>query len=334
MRHRGFKLAEAGVVAVALAPSIASAADEVRMTIPIISASFAPYLIALDKGYYKQEGLDVTRVTAQGGVATAALLSGGVEVSTSSSAALSAIMRGAPFKIVYTMMDRPDYQLWSTTPEIKTLQDLKGKSVGVQTRGDTYEIAMRLTLQAAGLPTDWVGYAAVGMGTATRAAFASAALPAIMIAKEDLDELSGSATMKRGHMIVNTFDTIRMPYTGAVVSDKLLASNPDEVERFLRATLMGMRYMRGFGPETNAILKKSGAPLDEKTLAIDYADTVKTLTATGDEPEDILRKDMAARAGILNLPADRIPPVSAVYDYRLVHQANAELNKSGWKPVP
>jgi hypothetical protein len=118
------------------------------------------------------------------------------------------------------------------------------------------------------------------------------------------------------------------------VSNKLLASDPHEVERFLRATLMGMRYMRAFGPETNAILKKNGAPLDEKTLAIDYADTVKTLTAKGDEPDDVLRKDMAARAGILNLPADRIPPVSAVYDYRLVHQANDELNKSGWKPAP
>ena len=332
MRFRQTAIAVAA--SVALTPLAASAADELRMTIPVLSASFAPYLIALDKGYYAQEGLDVHRITAQGSVATAALLSGGVEVSTSSSAALSAILRGAPFKIVYTMMDRPDYQLWSTVPEIKTLKDLKGKNVGVQTRGDTYEIAMRLTLKSAGLPGDWVGYTAVGMGTATRAAMASGSLPVVMIAKEDVDELAGSPVLKRGHMIVNTYDTIRMPYTGAVVSDKMLAANPGEVERFLRATVMGMRYMRAFGPETNAILKRAGAKLDDRTLAIDYEDTVKTLTASGDEPEAVLAGDIAARAEILNLPHDKVPSASVVYDYRLLRQANAELDKAGWKPVP
>lgn len=331
MKLKGIVLA---ATVMTLMPAVASAADEVRMTIPVVAASFAPYLIALEKGYYTQEGLDVHRITAQGSVATAALLSGAVEVSTSSSAALSAILRGAPFKIVYTMMDRPDYQLWSTRPELKTLQDLKGKNVGVQTRGDTYEIAMRLTLQSAGLPMDWVGYTPVGMGLATRAVMETGSLPAVMIAKEDVDALSGSSALKRGHLIVNTFDSIRMPYTGAVVSDKLLAQNPGEVERFLRATLMGMRYMRAFGPETNAILKKSGAHLDDRTLAIDYADTVKTLTANGDEPPDVLHKDILARAAILNLPRDKVPPVSAVYDYRLLRQANAELDKAGWKPSP
>jgi hypothetical protein len=114
----------------------------------------------------------------------------------------------------------------------------------------------------------------------------------------------------------------------------MLAANPGEVERFLRATLMGMRYMRAFGPETNAILKKAGAQLDDRTLAIDYADTVKTLTASGDEPEEILAKDIAARAALLNLPQDKVPPVGAVYDYGLLRRANAALDKAGWKPVP
>lgn len=333
-RSKMLGVAMAPLVAAALTPSRASAGDAMRMTIPVLSSSFAPYLVALDKGYYAEEGLDVQRINAQGGVATAALLSGGIEVSTSSSAALSAIMRGAPFKIVYTMMDRPDYQLWSTLPELKTLQDLKGKNVGVQTRGDTYEIAMRLTLRASNLPVDWVGYTAIGMGSATRAAVASGALPAIMIAKEDLDELGDAPVLKRGHMIVNTFDTIRMPYTGAVVSNKLLAEHPGEVERFLRGTLKGLRYMRAFKDGTNAALKRSGATLDDHTLATDYDDVVKTLTAKGDEPDDVLRKDMEARAELLNIPPEKVPPVDQVYYYRLLRQANAELDEAGWKPAP
>jgi NitT/TauT family transport system substrate-binding protein len=312
----------------------ASAADKILMTIPLISISFGPYIIAMDKGYYADEGLDVQRVNAQGGVATAALLSGSADISTSSAAALSAILRGASAKIVYTMMDRPNYQIWSTAPELKTLQDLKGKAVGVQTRGDTYEVAMRLTLQAAGLSPDWVSYTPIGTGSAARASIQSGSLPGVVIAKEDLQGLTDTPALERGHMIVDTFKTIRMPYTGAVVSDKYLAAHPDIVKRYLVGTLKGLRYIRAFRAQTNAILKKAGADLDDHALDINYTDVVETLTKTGEETDDILRKDMEVRASLLNITPDKVRPVGDVYDYRLLREANAELDKSGWKPAP
>jgi ABC-type nitrate/sulfonate/bicarbonate transport system substrate-binding protein len=325
--------AACGLISIALAPSHAAAADQIRMTIPVISASFAPYIVAMAKGYYAEDGLDVQRINAQGSVATAALLSGNADVSTSSSAALSALLRGASLKIVYTMMDRPNYQLWSTQPELKTLQDLKGKNVGVQTRGDTYEVAVRLTLKAAGLPPDWVAFTAIGSGAAARAVIQSGSLPVVLIAKEDLDAVAGTSALQRGHMIVNTFNTIRMPYTGAVVSNAFLSAHPDEVERFLHATLKGLRYMRAFRAETNAIIKKSGSDLDARALDVNYTDVLETLTATGDEPVETLRKDMDVRAALLNIPADKVRPLDEVYDYRLLHKASAELDKKGWKPV-
>lgn len=323
----------AGVFFIA-ATSMASAADKLLMTIPLISISFGPYIIAMDKGYYAEEGLDVQRVQAQGSVATAALLSGSADISTSSSAALSAILRGAALKIVYTMMDRPNYQIWSTAPELKTLQDLKDKNVGVQTRGDTYEIAMRLTLDAAGLSSDWVGYTPIGTGAAARAIIQSGTLPAVVIAKEDLDLLAGSSILQKGHMIVNTFDTIRMPYTGAAISDKLLADHPDIIKRYLVATMKGLRYVLAFSAQTNAILKKEGANLDDHILDVNYTDVLETMTATGEDPADRLRKDMEVRALLLNIPANKVPTVDQVYDYRLLREANAELDKAGWKPVP
>jgi NitT/TauT family transport system substrate-binding protein len=315
------------------APSVASAADKLLMTIPLISVSFGPYIVAMSKGYYEEEGLDVERVNAQGSVATAALLSGSANISTSSSAALSAILRGASLKIIYTMMDRPNYQIWSTSPELKTLQDLKGKNVGVQTRGDTYEIAVRLTLRSAGLSPDWVAYTPIGTGAAARAIIQSGKLPAVAIAKEDVDLLADSPALKKGHMIVNTFDTIRMPYTGAAVSDKFLADNPDVIKRYLVATMKGLRYLRAFRAETNAILKKEGSELDDHTADLNYTDVTETLTEKGEGSEDNLRNDMEVRASLLNVPPDKVPPVGAVYDYRLLREANAELDKSGWQPT-
>jgi NitT/TauT family transport system substrate-binding protein len=314
--------------------SAASAADKLLMTIPLVSASFGPYLVAMAKGYYTEEGLDVQIVHAQGSVATAALLSGSANISTSSSAALSAILRGASLKIVYTMMDRPNYQIWSTAPELKSLKDLKGKNVGVQTRGDTFEIATRLSLEAAHLPPDWVGYTPIGTGTAARAVIQSGTLPAVVIAKEDVDALAGTPALKRGHLIVNTFNTIRMPYTGAAVSAKFLAENPDIIKRYLIGTMKGLRFMRTFRAQTNKILKDAGSNLDAHDLDVNYTDVLETLTATGEEPKENLRKDMEVRASLLNIAADKVPPVSKVYDYHLLNEANAELDKKGWKPTP
>jgi NitT/TauT family transport system substrate-binding protein len=328
------KVAVVTAAAIVFAVPAASAADKLRMPIPLISISFGPYIVAMNKGYYAEEGLDLERVNAQGGIATAALLSGSAEISTSSSAALSALLRGAALKIVYTMMDRPNYQVWSTSPELKTLRDLKDKNVGVQTRGDTFEIAMRLTLQSAGLSPDWVAYTPIGAGTAARATIQSGALPAVVIAKEDVDSLSGTSALRRGHMIVNAFNTIRMPYTGAAVSDKFLADHPDIVKRYLVATMKGLRYMRAFRTETNAILKKAGADLDDRTLDTNYTDVVETLTPSGEESADVLRKDMEVRASLLNIAPDKIRPVDQAYDYRLLREANATLDKAGWKPAP
>ena len=133
---------------------------------------------------------------------------------------------------------------------------------------------------------------------------------------------------------VDTFETIRMPYTGAVISDKLLASNPGLVKRYLRATLKGMRYMRTFRAETNAILKRLGADEDDRTLEVNYTAVVATLTDKGEEANEVLKNDMAVRASLLNIPPDQVRPVKDVYDYTLLREANDELDKAGWKPTP
>jgi ABC-type nitrate/sulfonate/bicarbonate transport system substrate-binding protein len=146
--------------------------------------------------------------------------------------------------------------------------------------------------------------------------------------------LKGTPGLQRGHMIVDTFEAIRMPYTGAAVSTKLLAEHPDTVRRYLVATMKGLRYMRAFRAETNAIMRKDGSTLDDHTLDTNYSDVTASLTANGEESTENLRKDMEVRASLLSIPANKVPTVDQAYDYRLLREANAELDKRGWKPTP
>jgi NitT/TauT family transport system substrate-binding protein len=322
----------AGLLAL-MASSADAAPRIVKVTIAALSANFAPYFIPIDKGYYAEEGLTLEVTNAPGGVATPALLSGTVDISTSAASALSAIMRGAKLKILYTMSDRPTYQLWSTKPDLKTLKDLKGLSVGVQSRGDTFELAMRLTLHQAGLPGDWVGYTPLGFGNAAQAAIASGSLPAAVLSSADVDVLRTSGALGHGNMIADMFKDLRMPYSGIAVSDSLLRSDPDMLTRFLRATMKGVRYMEAFRDETVAIVLKRDPSLTRHAADLDYDDVVRTLRPDGIVSDDILRKDEEVRAEVLKIPADKLRPLSELYDYTLLRSVNAELDKSGWKPT-
>ncbi len=127
-------------------------AEKIKITVAALNANFAQYFAAEDKGYFKEEGLDVEPVVVGGVMATAALIAGSIHYSGSSSSAMTAILRGAPIKVILVGQSRPIYEMWSFDPAVKTFEDLKGKLIAVVQRGGTDEIAVRMILKAKSLP--------------------------------------------------------------------------------------------------------------------------------------------------------------------------------------
>jgi len=329
----------ARLMAIALALVLATLAhadtQKIKMTVTSRTATSAPYFIAVEKGYFAAQNLEVEFVDAGGGVAIPALISGTVDFSMSAAVSVGASMRGAALRVIYTMADRPPYELWSTQPEIKTLADLKGKQVAIISRGDTFEIAMRITLRDAGLPPDFVGYTALGAGTAPRqAAFASGSLPGVILSSGDVTPMKSMPFFAKAHMIVDMEKSIRMPYTGVATSLRLIETQPELVKRFLRAMVRGVLYMRAFKAQTVDILLKADPANTRDALDADWEDLMPALTSDGTAPESLIRKDLEVRATILNIPDDKIPPSSQVYDYAPLREVAAEIAASGWKPAP
>ncbi len=121
------------------ASTVAHAEDHIRFSYVVPTIDYTPLLVAIDDGYFTQEGIAVELVQAQGGIATPALISGDLDFSGSSSAAISAVLEGAHLKVLTTGEDRSTCELWAR-PDIKSLEELKGQQVGVISRGDTTEI--------------------------------------------------------------------------------------------------------------------------------------------------------------------------------------------------
>jgi sulfonate transport system substrate-binding protein len=138
----------AGLVALA---AKAEAADHIKATVPVLAdTAYAMYLIAADKGYFRDEDIDADVVVAGGGVATPALISGDAQFTGSPGAAIPAILKGAPIKLVLVTQEHPSYQLWAGDPSIKTLADLKGKRVAFG-KGSSAHNLLVAALEKAGL---------------------------------------------------------------------------------------------------------------------------------------------------------------------------------------
>ena len=311
----------------------AFALEKVKVTMASASNNYAPYVAAIEKGYFKEEGFDVQIIKAGGGVATPALMSGDVHFSTSGSSALSAILRGAPIKLVFFPWERPSYQLWSTKPEITTVAQLKGKAVGIQTRGDTFEVALRLVLKARGMGGNSIIYTPLGYGGGRRAAISSGSLPAAVLGVLDVERLRGSEGLKRGHMLVNMFDEVRMPYTGIAVGTKALKDDPARVKRFVKACIKGLAYFSAYKDASIDIVQKYNKRASRKAIEVDYASVRASRTVDGTVSVALQRQDALIRAEIIGVPKDKILPVSQIFDFRLAKEVNKELKAAGWKPT-
>ena len=89
-----------------------------------------PFHVAVEKGYYAHEGLEVELIQMRDTVANQALIGGNVEFATPGGASLTAIIAGLPARIVFTGFQRPFWHLY-VRAEIREIAALKGKRIGI-----------------------------------------------------------------------------------------------------------------------------------------------------------------------------------------------------------
>jgi NitT/TauT family transport system substrate-binding protein len=323
-----------GITAAALLCLPAHAADKVKVTYPTLTSSYIFFFSAIQKGYYKDEGLDVDVVEAAGGVATPALVSGDVQFSTSGSSAISAIMKGARLKVLAVGEDRPSWQIWTTKPEIKTLQDLKGLQIGILSRGDTGEVAIRYVLKKQGLPQDFVSYTPMGSSLGTRMAVVRAgSLPAAVLQPAEVETLRAGGGLANAHMIMDLAQEVRSTFNGLATSDDMIKNHADTVMRFVRATRKGMIYARdNRDGAIDVFVKQMKAQPD--AAAHGYDELRKVMAQDGAIAPEAQQNELALRADMLGMPASQIPSVASVFDFSWLEKVNAELKASGWQPGP
>ena len=311
------------LVAFLVGPWHAPRAETVKLSYAEPAADYVGFFIAVEKGFYAKEGIDVELVRAGGGIATPALISGDIQFSTSASSAISAILRGARLKVISVTEDRPDYQLWASGPSIQTFDDLRGKQVGVITRGDTGEIALRYALMTRRLPPDFIAFTPLGPGPARLATLASKTLPATLLYWLETSAISGDRKFDHAHLLTDLRREVRMVFNGLATSDKLIANQPGLVRRFVHATLEGIAYAKAHRDQAVDILARyEKSSID--AAGAEYDHIVPAIVSDGIVPQDLQARELRLRAEMLGIAKDGNLPPSKVFDFTFVRSASSQ----------
>lgn len=322
---RGLPAAVFALLIAAIAPCSAFAIDNIRVSYATLSAAYMDHICAMDKGFFRDEGLNIEVIRAPGGVATPGLLSGQFHFSSSASSAVSAAVRGGPVKIIYTNLSRPTYSLVSIRPEITSAKDLVGKKIAINSFGDTGHLATLLYLKKMRVNPSSVLFIAVGRNEVRFPALLSGAIDASPLTVRDLIALKDQKHV----VLANLNKEIQLVWNGVSTSNRTLAENPNLVERFMRALAKGREFARRYRDEAvGFISKRDATPME--AIRVDYDVTKASMTDDGSLPDDVLRDEITTRAEITKVSTP--PDISSVFDYSIIRKNYAQLKAAGWQP--
>jgi NitT/TauT family transport system substrate-binding protein len=303
------------ILAVSPAPAEAQL-KKVRLAIPTVDIVTLPLKMAQAMGFYQKEGLEVEIILIAGALGVRAVLGNSVEFSTASGSILAAAARGVPVKLVSVITAKPTFDLVSE-PKIQSFGQLKGKLVGISTRGGTFEHITRLILERNGLhPDKDVTILALGrqddIHLGLKAGRISAAIfsppRSLLLYRDGFHKLAVSGDYLPHY-----------PIGGLGVTDELVKKNPADIQAFVRATMRGIAYYRQNRPGSIKFIAKELKMADE-SLAAQMFDWHQTVLAEEGRPSqdwingvlDFTRKSLEMAA-----------PISAeqVFDFSFVDKA-------------
>lgn len=297
----------------------------VNMAIPAKSFQMAIYPIAQQKGYMKEEGLDLRVIYIAPTTSIQALLGGDVQFTGAGTSALVAIARAnAPLKVVAATNDRV-LQWLLTRPDIAAPKELKGKRIattGVAAIA-TFMLKQILAKHSLDANKDPI-YLDPGQGNQLPALLAGTMDAAVLSVEQRYVGLDkGMREMFFfGNEVKNSWGTL-------ATSDRVIKENPKMVAAFLRATLKALRYVRQDKEGTIAALMKFSDVSRQQATRV-YDDLIGTFTRTGAVDEEAQRNDLDIIRQVVN--AAEAVQVSKAYDFSFALEADQQLSKLNWKP--
>jgi NitT/TauT family transport system substrate-binding protein len=242
----------------------------------------AYFYVALDKGFYKQEGLNVTILRGQGSGDAIKKVAAGAATFGFADAGSLVLARGndgVPVKLVSVVYVQPPQAIFVlASSDIKTPKDLEGKTVAEPPAGAN-RLIFPAYAKAAGIDESKVKWVAAD-GAALPTMLASKRVDAIgqFLVGEPVIEAATSPEKVRAL----PYKDVGLSYygNGLIATEQMIASNPALVKSFVRATIKGMKEAFANPKEAGIIMHKyqkqlSPDVIEGETRLVEQLATIK-----------------------------------------------------------
>ena len=223
----------------------------------------APYAVAIEKGFYKDAGLDIDGVlTSKGGGTTMRnvmafpLPYGEVALS----AALAAMKQGIDLKIVHSGVLTAGEILWVTLPDsgVASVKDMAGKKVAFTSPKSVTDMLLTMVTDKHAIKVETVAAGGIGGGLTMVEQKAVVAAPV-------MDPIWSKVSTRFKPVFLVKDELPAMVQTVGVTTTEYAKANPDKLRKLVQARKKGVDFVYANPEETARIVAKQyGA--DEKVI--------------------------------------------------------------------
>jgi len=291
----------------------AEAPAKIRIAYASRSSSALPQYVALQKGFFKGEALDVEIIQMNPRLGATAVVNGDVTFATPFTSTFRGILQGFPMKLVFVHIKKGPYFLM-VRPDIKEVQQLRGKKIGVATIKGTDQLVAEEMLQSKGFNISQIQAVAIGDGPVRMQALVSGAVEAVCLAPpHDL------MLRKMGYNALLGPPEIGLPSAGMLTSDRLIKEQPQLVRRTLKALLRSHYHIiENRQDAIQTLIKWLPQPLDVAEHSYDAE--LKTLNRDGTMTD-------AELEAIIERVGEKKRPLNEVRDFTFARAALKEIGR-------
>lgn len=235
-----------GLLAAILAlGSIASAADTASLRLNwYLGGLHSPFYLGVERGFYRDEGIDLTLNEGRGSAAAAQIIGAKGDTFGMSDAGslMLAASKGMPIRSFFSLLSSSDFAIISLEENgIKSPKDLEGKTVA-SSAGDALTQLLPAVIEANGLTKDKI-----------KVVFMDPATKPVALMEKKVDALLGGASDQFWLVKYKGFKPTRLMFADIGVDTigmtlhahtDTLASNPDLVRRFVKASIRSWEAAR------------------------------------------------------------------------------------------
>jgi NitT/TauT family transport system substrate-binding protein len=314
------------LVGVLLLPGKAAfALDKVSVTLPAKSLQFIIFPVAKERGYMKEEGIDLNIVVMAATPGLQAVVAGEMDFTGSGSSALVAVAQGnAPLKTVLAVNDQV-LQWLMARPQYSAFKELKNKKIAVTGIAAVATFMLKKVALKYGLDANRdLTFLALPPGQRL-AAIQTGVVDAGLLSSEErfaaLDQ-GMKEILYLGKEVKNSWGTI-------ATNDQFIKTKPKLMHGVMRALLKALRLVKqNREVAMNALMKFS--ELDKDLAARTYDGMIGTFTTNGVVDEETQKNDLDIVREVLNMTKEI--PIQRAYDFSFAKKADNELTQAGWRP--